>query len=126
MKNGARRHRGRRLLDAHVYFHCCIIDGVLAVNADGSIRFAEAIALTATDVAAVQQQVRSRVLRWFMRGRLEQDDAFEMARWANGGRFSLDASVRIEALDRAGLERLLRYCARPPFARDRLVCCPIN
>jgi hypothetical protein len=23
-------------------------------------------------------------------------------------------------VDRAGLERLLRYCARPPFARERL------
>ena len=29
-------------------------------------------------------------------------------------------SVRIEATDRAGRERLLRYCARPPFALDRL------
>jgi hypothetical protein len=28
--------------------------------------------------------------------------------------------VRIQATDRAGLERLLRYCARPPFAIDRL------
>ena len=34
--------------------------------------------------------------------------------------FSVDASVRIEAQDRAGLERLLRYCARPPFAMERL------
>ena len=31
-----------------------------------------------------------------------------------------DAAVRIPAWDRAGLERLLRYCARPPFALDRL------
>jgi hypothetical protein len=36
-----------------------------------------------------------------------------MASWHHGGGFSLDASVRIEATDRAGLERLLRYCARP-------------
>jgi Putative transposase len=28
--------------------------------------------------------------------------------------------VRIEAANRAGRERLLRYCARPPFALDRL------
>ena len=28
--------------------------------------------------------------------------------------------MRIEAADRAGRERLLRYCARPPFALDRL------
>jgi len=34
--------------------------------------------------------------------------------------FSLDAAVRIEGTDRAGLERLLRYCARPPFALERL------
>jgi hypothetical protein len=27
----------------------------------------------------------------------------------------------VEAHDRAGLERLLRYCARPPFALERLV-----
>ena len=37
-----------------------------------------------------------------------------------GGGFSVDASVRVEADDRAGLERLLRYCARPPFALERL------
>ena len=34
--------------------------------------------------------------------------------------FSVDAGVWIEAHDRAALERLLRYCARPPFAMDRL------
>jgi hypothetical protein len=40
--------------------------------------------------------------------------------WAHGGGFSVDGSVRIEAADRAGRERLLRYCARPPFALERL------
>jgi hypothetical protein len=30
------------------------------------------------------------------------------------------ARVRIKAADRAGRERLLRYCARPPFALERL------
>ena len=33
---------------------------------------------------------------------------------------SVDAGVCIEAHDRAALERLLRYCARPPFAMERL------
>ena len=32
----------------------------------------------------------------------------------------MDAAVRIEATDQPGLERLLRYCARPPFALERL------
>ncbi|WPL22122.1 IS91 family transposase [Thiorhodovibrio frisius] len=40
-------------------------------------------------------------------------------RTENSG-FSLDAAVRVGAHDRTGLERLLRYCARPPFALERL------
>jgi hypothetical protein len=43
-----------------------------------------------------------------------------MLDWDHGGGFSLDGSVRIEATDRSGLERLIRYCARPPFALERL------
>ena len=43
-----------------------------------------------------------------------------MEQWSHGGGFSLDATVRIEANDRRGLERLLRYCARPPFAAERI------
>ena len=34
--------------------------------------------------------------------------------------FLVDAGVCIEAHDRAALERLLSYCARPPFAMERL------
>jgi Putative transposase len=44
----------------------------------------------------------------------------DMASWDHGGGFSLDASIRVEGPDRAGLERLLRYCARPPVALERL------
>ncbi len=53
------------------------------------------------------------------RGLLPGDDAQAMAQWAHGG-VSVDASVRIAAADRASRERLLRFCARPPFALDRL------
>ena len=98
-----------------------MIDGVFALGEDGQVHFAEAAALTPEDLAAVQQQVRTRVLRWFARaGHLDPADARDMAGWHHGGGFSLDASVRIEGADRAGLERLLRYCARPPFALERL------
>jgi hypothetical protein len=55
-----------------------------------------------------QARVRQRVLRWFVRqGYLDKDDAKEMAKWNNGGGFSVDVSVRIEAADRTRLERLL-------------------
>jgi hypothetical protein len=90
----------------------------------------------------MQQPLRARVLRWFAcAGHLERADARDMAGWHHGGRLqlrplrltpmrpalvctgtslSLDASVRIEGHDRAALERLLRYRARPPLALERL------
>ena len=37
----------------------------------------------------------------------------------HGGGLSVDASVRIDAADRARRERRLRYRARPPLALDR-------
>ena len=46
--------------------------------------------------------------------------AADLARWDHGGGFSLHTAVHIAAEDRAGLERLLRYCARPAFASERL------
>jgi hypothetical protein len=112
---------GRETRVTVVHFHCCVIDGVFAVGEDGQVHFAEAAAPTPEDLAAVQQQVRARVLRWFARaGTLDPADAQDMARWDHGGGFSLDASVRIEGADRAGLERLLRYYARAPFALEQL------
>jgi hypothetical protein len=54
------------------------------------------------------------------RGLLPGDDAQAMGQWEHGGGFSVDRSVRIEAADRAGRERLLRYCARSPSALGRL------
>ena len=99
-----------------------MIDGVFEPQQgdDETVRFREAV-LTDADVPWVQARVRQRVLRWFARqGYLDKEDAKDMAEWGSGGGFSLDASVRIQAADRAGLERLLRYCARPPFALERL------
>ncbi len=78
-------------------------------------------ALTEAEIAAVQETVRRRVLKLFVRrALLEPEQAQAMRQWDNGGGFSVDASVRVEAWDRAGLERLLRYCARAPFALERL------
>ena len=60
---------------------------------DGQAHFAEAGALTPEDLAAVQQQVRARVLRWFARaGHLAQIDARDRAGTTAGacsyGRFA--------------------------------------
>jgi hypothetical protein len=118
-------HRFGASLNRHVHYHCCVIDGVFEPLEDAgdvpqSARFRPAAELTPEAVAAITEQVRVRVLRWFARsGLIEADDVREMLAGENSG-FSLDAAVRVGAHDRAGLERLLRYCARPPFALERL------
>ena len=88
--------------------------------------FLPARPITAADLAALTERVRCRVIRWFrMQRLLVADAAADMLRWENSG-FSVDASVRITLVDRdvpsyfRSLEHLLRYCARPPFALDRL------
>ena len=84
------------------------------------MHFRPAAELTPQAIAAICEQVRVRVLRWFARsGLIECQDIRELLARENSG-FSLDASVRFAAQDRAGLERLLRYCARPPFALEHL------
>jgi hypothetical protein len=114
-------HRFGSTLNAHLHFHCVVIDGVFDATTAGGVVFHTAAGLDAPAVAAVQACVRRRLLRVFARrGLLPGAAAQAMRQWQHGGGFSVDGSVRIEAADRAGRERLLRYCARPPFALDRL------
>ena len=50
----------------------------------------------------------------------ESMDALASKRCANVSGFSLHANVSVPAGDRQRLERLARYCARPPIAMERL------
>ena len=116
-------HRFGSALNEHTHFHVVVIDGVFEPEPDPEqgVRFIAAQAIDADAVRVVQTQVRRRILRAFVRrGRIDTQTRKEIEAWDHGGGFSLDASVRIEADDRKGLERLLRYYARPPFAADRL------
>nr|AAS20045.1 dihydrolipoamide dehydrogenase-like protein [Paenarthrobacter aurescens]AET43039.1 dihyrolipoamide dehydrogenase-like protein [Pseudomonas sp. ADP] len=82
--------------------------------------FHAATGIDAATVAPVQTTLQKRILRAFVaRGLLENCDAKDMLGYKHSG-FSVDAGVCIEAHDRAALERLLRYCARPPFSMERL------
>jgi hypothetical protein len=84
------------------------------------IVFHPASGVDATAVGQVQTDLRRRILRAFVgQGLIERADAKEMLGYQHSG-FSVDAGMCIAAHDRAALERLLRYCARPPFAMDRL------
>ena len=103
-----------------MHCHCLIIEDVFAADTSGTATFHESRAPDQKLLDEVQAKVRRRLLRALTRrGVLEPEDAETMASWEHGGGFSLDASVRIEGTDRPGLERLLRYCARPAFALER-------
>lgn len=66
-------------------------------------------------VAPGAGEVRIRILDAFAGCCLiERFEAREMLPFKHSG-FSMNAGVCTQAHDRAGLERLLRYCARPPF-----------
>ncbi|NCZ96979.1 hypothetical protein EBZ02_07500 [bacterium] len=100
--------------------------GVFMPSSDATTAFLPARPVTAADLAALTERVRRRVIRWFRLTRLlDAAAAADMLAWENSG-FSIDASVRITLLDRdvpsyfQSLEHLLRYCARPPFALERL------
>ena len=93
--------------------------GAVGAQAPG-VNFHPATAADADAVGQVQASLRRRILRAFDgRGLLECFEANEMLAYRHSG-FSVDTSVCIAAHDRAGLERLLRYCARPPIAMERL------
>ena len=124
-------HRFGSALNRHVHLHACVTDGVFVPAADdagcdATPAFLPARPITAADLAALTERVRRRVIRWFRLTRLiDAAAAAEMLAWEDSG-FSIDASVRITLIDRdvpsyfQSLEHLLRYCARPPFALDRL------
>jgi len=116
-------HRFGALLNPHVHVHCVVVDGVFEVGTEAAQppQFHETPALDVQQLADIQRNIRRRLLRALTRrGLLEPEAAEEVAAWDHSGGFSLDASVRIEAEDRPGLERLLRYCARPVLALERL------
>ena len=119
-------HRFGSALNHHVHLHACATDGVFVPTGDGPPAFLPARPITQADLAALTEKVRRRVVHWFrMQRLLDADAAADMLARENGG-FSVDASVRIALIDRdvpsyfQGLEHLLRYCARPPFALERL------
>jgi hypothetical protein len=95
-------------------------------NANTPPAFLPARPITHVHLATLTEKVRRRVVRWFRMQRLiDADAAADMLARENSG-FSVDASVRITLFRLQlrvycqPLEHLLRYCARPPFALERL------
>jgi hypothetical protein len=108
-------------LNPHYHYHVLALDGVISGDIERGVRFHEATGLEARDAEALTSTVQLRVLRWFARrGLLDPSTVADMRTWQGTGGFSVDGSVRIEGEDRAGLERIVRYCARGPLALERL------
>ena len=98
-----------------------MLDGVFSQGPDSDARFHEAARLDSHHWLELQRVVQRRVLRYFRDLELlDEADLDGMLGWRGSGGFSIDASVRIQGDDREGVERLIRYCARPSFALERL------
>jgi hypothetical protein len=111
-------HRFGSYLNSHVHFHVLVTDGVF--SEDGA-QFHPATQLEAADVQAVQTKMRRRGLRWLLRhGHLDSAAVHTLDAPDHPGGWSVDAAVTIPGWDRHGLERLVRYCARPPLSQQRL------
>ncbi len=102
-------HRFGSSLNPHLHLHLVVLDGLFARDTEGSLAFHRARGLDADAARALTPLVQDRVLRLFVRRRLlDPHEAADMRTWRGTGGFSLDGSVRVEAHDRAGLERLIR------------------
>jgi hypothetical protein len=115
-------HRFGSFLNPHIHYHVLITDGVFSEGDDGEAVFHPALDLDPlADVLAVQKQMRQRGLRWLLRhGHLDSTAIHILDTPEHAGGWSVDASVHLPAWDRKGLERLVRYCARPPMSQERL------
>ena len=75
-------HRFGSSVNRHLHYHCVVLDGIFALDADERLQFYEATGLSEADAAAVQARVRARVLKWMVRqGLLEAAAARAMRDW---------------------------------------------
>jgi len=114
-------HRFGSYLNSHVHFHILVTDGVFSGDGEDGAEFHPAVELDTADFQAVQTKIRKRGLRWLYRhGHLDSAAVHALDAVDHAGGWSVDASVTIAGWDRHGLERLVRYCARPPLSQERL------
>jgi hypothetical protein len=102
------------LIHWHPHIHALVTDG--AFDAAGTFHPLPAIA-----AEPFRELFAQKILGLLLeRGKIGAEVVENIRSWKHSG-FSADKSVRIEAGDRAGLERLLRYIVRCPFSMERVV-----
>lgn len=106
-------------INLHVHVHAVVSDGVFVLE-EGRLKFHPAAEPSAQDVADLSRRLKRRILMRMLRLKaLPEESAREMLARPHGG-FSINGEVRVEADDRAALERLLRYVLRPALSLQRL------
>jgi Putative transposase/Transposase zinc-binding domain len=111
-------HQFGKTLNYHPHFHIIVADGLFS-TVDDDLLFHE-LALTPDDIADTEDCIRKRVLRYFGRQGWFDKEAIKKMESNEDSGFSLNANVQIPSWDREGLERLIRYCARPCFKSENL------
>ena len=106
-------------INLHEHVHSALSDGVFGIVGD-RLRFYPATAPTQEELMALSRELRRRIVKRMLRlGAIPEETGREILARKHGG-FSLNGQVRVEAGDRAGLERLLRYFLRPALTLERL------
>ena len=102
------------LVHWHPHIHAIVAEGVF--NKDGQFEPVDDIR-----IERAMELFRDKVFDFlFKAGLLNLDDIESMMSWRHSG-FNIDTSVRIEADDRQGMQRLIEYIARCPFSLARMV-----
>ena len=104
-------------LNAHFHYHIIATDG----GFDEGGEFIPSPYLDSAIRLDLVEALRKRLLRYLRRqGLIERSTELTQGELRHCGGFSIDGSVMIRASDRKGLEKLIRYCARPAFSDERL------
>ena len=110
-------------MNLHVHVHAALSDGCFSFE-EGSLKFHPSRPPSVVDIAELLAVLRVRVFRRMLRlNAMPLSTVQEMMTWPHSG-FALDCGTRIEAGDRAVLQRLLLYFLRPTLSLKRLTYKP--
>ena len=111
-------------LNLHIHVHAVVSDGIFEVKSSlgrKELVFTRVPYPTEEELPVIVTAIRRKLIRRICRmGMLDRGAAGNMLSWNNSG-FSIHEEVAIDERDRAGLERLLRYCSRPALSVARLI-----
>jgi len=111
-------HNFGSTLNLHPHFHLIAAEGVFSLEGE-MLQFNETH-ISNGDIKITEERICKGVLRYFGKRKCLSTTEIEKILAKENSGFSLDGSVQIQSWDRPGLERVIRYCARAPFASESL------